>query len=61
MCSSDLGDHIEPVARGGEATLENVRLLCRAHNAHAAELAFGAEFMDRRRHEARERGWRAKQ
>ena len=53
-------DHIEPVARGGDATLENVRLLCRAHNAYAAERAFGAEFMDRKRHEARERGWRAR-
>jgi len=46
-------DHAEPVARGGEATVENVRLLCRAHNQHAAERTFGAEFMDRKRMEAR--------
>ena len=46
-------DHLEPAALGGEATAENVRLLCRAHNAYAAERAFGAEFMERRRAEAR--------
>ena len=49
-------DHIEPVARGGQATAENVRLLCRAHNRYAAERAFGADFMDRKRREARARG-----
>jgi 5-methylcytosine-specific restriction endonuclease McrA len=48
-------DHAEPVARGGQATAENVRLLCRAHNQYAAERAFGADFMNRRRAEAR---WR---
>jgi hypothetical protein len=48
-------DHIEPVARGGPATIENVRLLCRAHNQHAAEYAFGIEFMERKRSEARGR------
>jgi len=46
-------DHLEPVARGGVATADNVRLLCHAHNQHAAERAFGAEFMDRKRMEAR--------
>jgi len=45
-------DHIEPVACGAQATVENVRLLCRAHNAYAAERAFGAEFMERKRAEA---------
>ena len=49
-------DHIEPVARGGQATVENVRLLCRAHNRYAAECALGADFMDRKRREARARG-----
>jgi hypothetical protein len=48
-------DHIEPVARGGHATSENVRLMCRVHNQYAAERAFGAEFMERKRREARER------
>jgi hypothetical protein len=46
-------DHIEPVARGGESTVENLRLLCRAHNQHAAERAFGAEFMCNKRAVAR--------
>jgi hypothetical protein len=45
-------DHEIPVARGGEATAENIRLLCRAHNQHAAERAFGAEFMDQKKREA---------
>ena len=45
-------DHEIPVACGGEATVENLRLRCRAHNQHAAERAFGAEFMDRKRREA---------
>ena len=45
-------DHIEPVARGGASTVENVRLLCRAHNQHAAEQAYGAAFMDSKRGEA---------
>lgn len=46
-------DHIEPVARGGRSTLENLRLRCRAHNQYAAERAFGAAFMEARRNEAR--------
>ncbi|HEY2956244.1 MAG TPA: HNH endonuclease signature motif containing protein [Candidatus Eisenbacteria bacterium] len=44
-------DHIEPVARGGEATVENLRLVCSAHNRYAAERAFGVEFMSRKREE----------
>jgi 5-methylcytosine-specific restriction endonuclease McrA len=47
-CPADSGlefDHIQPVARGGEATVEGIRLLCRAHNQYAAERTFGAEFM----------------
>ena len=46
-------DHIEPVSRGGESTVENLRLLCRAHNQYAAEREFGAEFMDQKRAEAK--------
>jgi len=43
-------DHIVPVARGGVTSAGNLRLLCRAHNVHAAERVFGASFMsDRRR------------
>jgi hypothetical protein len=46
-------DHIEPVARGGASTVANLHLVCRAHNQHAAERAFGIEFMERKRIEAR--------
>jgi hypothetical protein len=38
-------DHVQEVARGGEATLDNLRLQCRAHNQYAAECTFGPEFM----------------
>jgi hypothetical protein len=48
-------DHIDPVARGGTATIDRVRLRCRAHNQYAAECAFGSGFM----HEKRERARRA--
>lgn len=46
-------DHIDPVARGGRATVEGMRLRCRAHNQYGAECAFGATFMDDKRREAR--------
>jgi hypothetical protein len=42
-------DHIEPVARGGAATVEGMRLRCRAHNQYEAERAFGAAFMQQKR------------
>jgi 5-methylcytosine-specific restriction endonuclease McrA len=48
-------DHAIPVARGGQATVSNVRLRCRAHNQYEAESTFGVEFMNRKRQEARER------
>jgi 5-methylcytosine-specific restriction endonuclease McrA len=50
-------DHIEPVSRGGTSTVENVRLLCRAHNQHAAERLYGSEFMMNKRRDARKRCW----
>jgi hypothetical protein len=46
-------DHVEPVARGGLATVEGMRLRCRAHNQYEAERTFGAEFMSRKRDAAR--------
>jgi hypothetical protein len=46
-------DHIEPVARGGRATVEGMRLRCRTHNRYEAERIFGAAFMDRKLQEAR--------
>jgi 5-methylcytosine-specific restriction endonuclease McrA len=42
-------DHIEPVARGGRSTIENLRLRCRAHNQYQAEQAFGVAFMSNKR------------
>jgi len=48
-------DHIVPIARGGQSTVENLRLRCRAHNQYEAEQAFGAEFMETKREEARAR------
>jgi len=33
--------HVAPFARGGEATVENIELRCRAHNQHEADLCFG--------------------
>jgi HNH endonuclease len=34
-------DHVTPVALGGRATVENLRLLCARHNRYAARLALG--------------------
>jgi len=42
-------DHIDPVARGGDSTAQNIRLRCRAHNQYEAEKIFGAEFMSAKR------------
>ncbi len=49
VCGSTLRlefDHIVPRARGGASTIGNIRLLCAAHNAIAARLAFGDAWMD---------------
>ncbi len=53
-------DHIEPVARGGESTVGNLRLRCRTHNQFEAECTFGAKFMAGKREQAREWAARAK-
>ncbi len=45
-------DHVEPVALGGGASVEGLRLRCRAHNQYEAERAFGRAFMSRKRQEA---------
>jgi 5-methylcytosine-specific restriction endonuclease McrA len=34
-------DHVDPHGLGGEPTVDNVRLLCRAHNLHEAVLFYG--------------------
>jgi len=46
-------DHVDPVALGGQATVDGVRLLCAVHNQYAAECAFGSQFMANKREEAR--------
>ena len=46
-------DHVQPVGKGGVATVKNTRLLCRAHNQYAAEQAYGADFMRGKREQAR--------
>ena len=48
-------DHVHPVARGGEATIENTRLRCRAHNQYEAERVYGVGFMRHKREAARGR------
>jgi 5-methylcytosine-specific restriction endonuclease McrA len=48
-------DHVLPVARGGDSTLANLRLRCRAHNQYEAERTYGAGFMEGKREAARER------
>jgi len=40
--------HIVPFARGGEATLDNICLVCRTHNALVAERDYGRAFVKRR-------------
>ena len=35
--------HVEPYAAGGEASVENIELRCRAHNLYEARLFFGAD------------------
>jgi len=42
-------DHELPSARGGQTTVANLRLRCRAHNQLAAERTFGAGFMEEKR------------
>jgi len=41
-------DHRHPRALGGTGDAANVRLLCKAHDRHAAEKAFGREHVERR-------------
>jgi len=33
--------HLQPYARGGPATVENISLRCRRHNQYEADLVFG--------------------
>jgi hypothetical protein len=45
-------DHVLEVARGGDASVANIRLRCRAHNQYTAECTFGAGFMREKRERA---------
>ncbi len=47
-------DHVDPVARGGEATVSGVRIRCRSHNQYEAECTFGTAFMGDKRDAARQ-------
>ena len=47
-------DHIVAIALGGESTVDNVRLRCRAHNQYEADRTFGTGFMDGKRAAGRE-------
>lgn len=44
-------DHVIEFARGGEATVEGIRLRCHVHNQYTAEQTFGAKFMRLKRGE----------
>jgi hypothetical protein len=44
--------HHEPFARGGKATVDNLRLSCRAHNQFLAELDYGRSFVRKKISEA---------
>jgi 5-methylcytosine-specific restriction endonuclease McrA len=48
-------DHVQPVALGGNATVDDLRLRCRVHNQYEAERVFGTEFMTEKREAARRR------
>ena len=51
-------DHVKPFARGGKATVDALRLRCRAHNQYEAERVFGSEFMRRKRAQSRQKAAR---
>jgi 5-methylcytosine-specific restriction endonuclease McrA len=46
-------DHIIPFSEGGEATVENLQLRCKAHNQLEAERRLGKQFMEEKRRQAR--------
>src|SRR6185369_14205924 len=45
-------DHVKEFARGGEATVDNIRLRCPGHNQYTAEQTYGAGFMRHKRETA---------
>ena len=49
-------DHVLPVARGGDASVKGVRVLCRGHNQFEAERILGRNAVEAGRRRARPRG-----
>ncbi|HVJ16502.1 MAG TPA: hypothetical protein VM686_13770, partial [Polyangiaceae bacterium] len=49
--------HLCAFAQGGEHTVENITLRCRAHNALAAEEDFGKELMERAKDSSEHQSW----
>jgi 5-methylcytosine-specific restriction endonuclease McrA len=52
--------HLHPWAKGGEHTLDNLCLRCRAHNAYEANRDYGERFMHSKRREG-DRGLRVRE
>ena len=52
-------DHVVPHAVGGEATVVNLRLRCRAHNLYTAKAHFGRSYVRAAAERARERDARS--
>jgi hypothetical protein len=50
--------HRNPFGRGGASTLDNICLMCHAHNQYLADLDYGRETMDRQRSNGRKRAAR---
>jgi hypothetical protein len=46
-------DHIDPFARGGPSTPDNLRLRCHAHNQFGAERTYSPDFMKHKVEESR--------
>jgi hypothetical protein len=46
-------DHKVPLAQGGRTTVENLRLLCRMHNAYEAKRILGSDFIRARQEHAK--------
>jgi hypothetical protein len=48
-------DHVEGFARKVEHRVESIRLLCSAHNQHAADGMYGKQWMERKRRQGKQR------
>ena len=44
--------HREPFGQGGDHSVENIQMMCRAHNEYLAERDYGKDVMDRHRRSA---------